>query len=53
VATVEPARDVWDVAAAVCTKKQLQVLQLRERHGASIYQIAYMLDASPPQFADI
>jgi hypothetical protein len=23
------------------------VLELREKHGASIYQIGYMLDASP------
>jgi DNA-binding NarL/FixJ family response regulator len=35
--------DVWAIARAACTPKQLQVLELREKHGRSDYAIAYML----------
>ena len=40
---VVEAIDIWAVAREVLTAKQLQALELRERHGMSDYSIAYML----------
>lgn len=39
--------EFWKLAGQVCTERQIRVLELREKHGASIYQMAYMLDLSP------
>jgi DNA-binding CsgD family transcriptional regulator len=39
--------EFWKLAADVCTPKQLRVLELKEKHGASIYQIGYMTDLHP------
>jgi DNA-directed RNA polymerase specialized sigma24 family protein len=33
--------DVWAVAREACTPKQLEILQLHERHGMSYNAIAY------------
>lgn len=38
---VTAAAEWWDVAGRVCTAKQLRILELRERHGFSLTQIAY------------
>lgn len=45
--TTDSRAEFWEVAGEVCTEKQLRVLRLREQHGASVYQISYMLDLSP------
>jgi len=34
----------WDIAAEVCTEKQLRVLELKEKHGFSLRQIALTCD---------
>ena len=39
--------DVWAIARACCTEKQLRCLELREKHGKSHYSIAYMLGLDP------
>ena len=39
--------EIWEIAGRVCTEKQLRCLELHERHGASIYQISYMMDLHP------
>jgi DNA-directed RNA polymerase specialized sigma24 family protein len=36
--------DIWQVAGDVLTDKQLRILELRERHGFSWRQIAYMVN---------
>lgn len=36
----------WQVAREVCTEKQLRVLELREKHGFSLRQIALACDTS-------
>lgn len=37
----------WMTAEAVCTAKQLRVLELREKHGFSLRQIALTCDIDP------
>lgn len=36
----------WALAKNVCTAKELEALELRERHGLSQYAIALVLDLS-------
>lgn len=36
----------WQTAREVCTAKQLRVLELRERHGFSLRQVALACDIS-------
>jgi len=33
--------DFWLIAAKACTPKQVRILELRERHGFSLVQIAF------------
>ena len=40
------AVDYWQVAAKVCTAKQLHLLQLRERHGLSLRTISLATGSS-------
>jgi len=42
-----PRDEFWKLVGEVCTPLQVQVLELHEKHGASIYQIGYMMDRSP------
>ena len=42
-----PPADVWTIAAEVLTERQLRCFELRERHGMSVYSIAYALDVHP------
>lgn len=39
-------QELWNLAGEALTPKQLRVLELREKHGFSIYQIAYAVDIS-------
>lgn len=38
--------EYWQTAGEVCTAKQLRVLELREKHGFSLRQIALACDIS-------
>lgn len=42
-----PRDEFWKLAREVCTDRQLRALELREKHGASLYQIGYMMDLHP------
>lgn len=39
--SVTSSSEFWLAAERACTAKQLRVLELRERHGFSLTQIAY------------
>ncbi len=41
---MDPQDLYWQTAQQACTAKQFEVLELRERHGFSLRQIAYALD---------